>query len=192
MQIDYLCGVKRTEIIKEIKRRFMAMRNGIIADTLRSAGAGYRVIFGLNVPQIVEISRDYGPDAELAAMLWADSGVRESVLLAPMLFPPDAMDLSTALEWISKAPSIEAVDMLCLKLLRHCSCAWELVELLAVEEGDDFKRYCGMRLALNCLAHNAARARELAEAEQSRRCPMTAQLAAMIIDEVDFMQEEAD
>ena len=41
-----------------IKRRFFAMRNGIIADTLRKAGLDYRMIFGLNLPQITDIAAD--------------------------------------------------------------------------------------------------------------------------------------
>ena len=37
---------------QEIKRRFFAMRNGIVADTIRKAGLQDKMIFGLNLPQI--------------------------------------------------------------------------------------------------------------------------------------------
>lgn len=70
-----------------IKRRFYAMRNGIIADTLRKAGLGYKIIFGLNLPQITEIASGLTADADLAEELWADRRTRESMLLAPMLYP---------------------------------------------------------------------------------------------------------
>jgi hypothetical protein len=78
-----------TETIKEIKHYFMTYRNGIVADTLRSAGMTcYRIIFGLNVPQLAEVSRRYQQSIELAQALWADKGVRESRLLAAYIFPP--------------------------------------------------------------------------------------------------------
>ncbi|MDE6370251.1 MAG: hypothetical protein K2K92_02035, partial [Duncaniella sp.] len=73
--------------IQTIKRRFFAMRNGVIADTLRKAGLPYRIIFGLNLPQIAEIAEETGADEALARQLWADTGTRESMMLAPMIFP---------------------------------------------------------------------------------------------------------
>ncbi len=70
-----------------IKRRFFAMRNGIIADTLRKAGLEYKIIFGLNLPQITEIAAEQPHEADLAEELWADRRTRESLMLAPMLYP---------------------------------------------------------------------------------------------------------
>ena len=68
--------------IKQIKHNFMAYRNGIVSDTLRKAGMPYNIIFGLQLPQIAAIAREYGASDELADSLWKDSGVRESRLLA--------------------------------------------------------------------------------------------------------------
>ncbi len=45
-----------TPSIPEIKQRLYAMRNGVIADSLRNAGSPYRSIFGLNLPQLTEIA----------------------------------------------------------------------------------------------------------------------------------------
>ena len=39
-------------MLKEIKHQFMAFRNGIVADALRKAGYDYKVIFGLQLPQL--------------------------------------------------------------------------------------------------------------------------------------------
>ena len=44
--------------IQLIKRRFFAMRNGIVADTIRKAGFDYRMIFGLNLPQLKDIAAE--------------------------------------------------------------------------------------------------------------------------------------
>ena len=52
-----------------VKRRFFAMRNGIIADTLRSAGSPFKIIFGLNLPQIIDIASQTPHTIELAEQL---------------------------------------------------------------------------------------------------------------------------
>ena len=74
-------------MIKEVKKEFFAFRNGIVADALRKAGMPYKVIFGLQVPQLAQIARGLEPSMEIADKLWADKEVRESRLLAAYLFP---------------------------------------------------------------------------------------------------------
>ena len=97
--------------LQAIKHRFYAMRNGIVADTLRRAGAEYRVIFGVNLPQLKEIASDIGYDAGLARELWANVSTRESVLLAPMIMPAEEFTIDEARRWVASAPSVEAVDV---------------------------------------------------------------------------------
>ena len=83
--------------MQTVKRRMFAMRNGIIADSLRKAGSPFRMIFGLNLPQLDEIAADTGKDEELALMLFADRNNRESSLLAPMIMPEQCMTPELAL-----------------------------------------------------------------------------------------------
>lgn len=52
--------------IQLIKRRFFAMRNGIVADTIRKVGFDYRMIFGLNLPQLKDIAAELPHTVELA------------------------------------------------------------------------------------------------------------------------------
>lgn len=74
-----------------LKRRLYAMRNGIVADSMRHAGCPYRLIFGLNLPQLTEIAAVTGKSAEMAESLWNDSDLRESALIAPMIYPVEAL-----------------------------------------------------------------------------------------------------
>ena len=83
--------------MKDIKKEFFAFRNGITADILRKAGMPYKIIFGLQVPQIAQIARGHKPDMELADRLWNDTEVRESRLLATYLFPIGEVTESKAL-----------------------------------------------------------------------------------------------
>lgn len=98
----------------------MAYRNGIVADTLRSAGMNcYNVIFGLNVPQLAHIAGTLEPDKALASRLWADKGVRESRLLAAYLFPHEEISRTEAEGLIQEVQTQEEADMLVFRLLRH-------------------------------------------------------------------------
>lgn len=176
------------------------MRNGIIADTLRKAGLDYRMIFGLNLPQIAEIAADQPHTAQLAEQLWADRRTRESMLLAPMLYPAAEMDRATAARWLAEAPTTEVADVLCLKLLRYVSGALHIA-LPAMTSPAEMTRYTALRLLFNLLilaqsdaghtapgpSELAALIRPAAEAELAAANPLTRPLATQLIDEIDFM-----
>ncbi|MDE6378423.1 MAG: DNA alkylation repair protein [Duncaniella sp.] len=134
-----------------IKRRFFAMRNGVIADALRKGGSPYRIIFGLNLPQIVEIAAGQAHRRELAETLWADSGTRESRLLATMVYPVEDMSRDDAMRWLETAGDVETADIMCHRLLRRHPDA----VAIAVEHGDDERhevRYAARRLMMNLLS----------------------------------------
>lgn len=148
--------------MQTLKRRFFAMRNGVIADVLRKAGSPHRIIFGLNLPQIAEIATSFPKSKDLAERLWTDTTTRESMLIAPMLVDNSMFDEDDARRWIATAPSREVIDVLCLKLLRHCDFALALAEYLRQSERV-LDRYAGMRLMFNLVGVHTEKARAYAE-----------------------------
>jgi 3-methyladenine DNA glycosylase AlkD len=174
--------------MQQIKREFFAYRNGIIADTLRKNGANYRIIFGLNLPQLVEIANRNGKDRELAQKLWENTSTRESLLLAPMIFPAEDMDKATALKWISEVYSAEVGDILCHRLLRHLPFAFELATEIADNE-KDLERYCSLRLLFNLLPKHIKEAEAIATKEAQRNNDVTKHLAQQLIEEIEFLKE---
>lgn len=116
-----------------IKREFFAFRNGITADILRKAGMPYKVIFGLQIPQIAQIAKQYTPDMNLADKLWDDKAVRESRLLATYLFPTEEMTIEKALELMQSVQTPEESDMLAFRLLKRLPFAQSLLQM-AVNE----------------------------------------------------------
>lgn len=149
--------------MQAVKRHFFAMRNGIIADTLRQAGSPFRFIFGLNIPQLAETAEMTGKNRDLAEELWANSTTRESMLLAPMLMPADSFSMDDALRWTSAIPAPEIADVLCHRLLRHLSYAPELAEELTSDPTDDMRCYTAGRLALNLFYSDAGIARKISQ-----------------------------
>ncbi|MDE6041722.1 MAG: hypothetical protein K2F99_09125 [Muribaculaceae bacterium] len=143
--------------MQTIKRRMFAMRNGVVADALRKGGSPFPIIFGINLPQLVEIASSTGKNKELAEKLWGNTTTRESMLIAPMLMPVQEFGIEDARRWASGATVAEVADILCHRLLRHLPFAWALAE----EYADS---YIGLRLAFNLVASDPEHALRIAEA----------------------------
>lgn len=122
-------------MLSVIKKQFFAFRNGIVADALRKAGMPYKVIFGLQVPQIAEIARGIRPDMTTADELWADSTVRESRLLASYIYPHEEMTLEKGLEIARGILTREEADMLAFRLFKRLPFAASLLEAMRADTG---------------------------------------------------------
>ena len=109
--------------LKEIRQKFFTYRNGIVADTYHKAGAPYKTVFGLQVPQLGQIAREIEGDADfrhaLALHLWGEKDVRESRLLACWLFNPELVEKDTAIAFAMTCRTQEEADIFCWRLLRQ-------------------------------------------------------------------------
>lgn len=191
--------------MQKVKRRFFAMRNGDLAAQMAAGGVKYKINFGLTLPQISEIARDFLPGGVEACELPADFNradfarrlrdnvtTRESRLIAPMLFPLEELSAEEALAWGRSADVQEVADVLCLKLLRNFSGAKETVERLLESGSTDINRYCGLRLMLNLVLvrrFEPEDARRLTDQEVMRRCGLTASVCRQIHQEIEFLSE---
>lgn len=136
-----------------VKRRFFALRNGVISNALRSSGSPFKIIFGLTYPQLQEIALWSGPDKELSEQLRADSSTRECHLLAPLIYPIDSLTKEIAEEWLSSENNPEVIDIFCHSLLRKVFFAPQMaIELLEAPYTSDITLYKALRLCLNCFS----------------------------------------
>lgn len=176
--------------MQTVKRNFFAMRNGVIADALRRGGSPFRIIFGLNLPQISEIAAKWTPDTPLAERLWANTTTRESMLLAPMIVDRAAFTIDDARRWIVAIPAHEVADVMCLKLLRNLSYANELAGELAQSE-QPMARYTAVRLMFNLVHKDPEGALVFAErmlASETDSACLT--VARQLREECEFLLEE--
>lgn len=173
--------------LQQVKRHFFAMRNGIIADALRRGGSPFKIIFGLNLPQIAEMALEYGPDIELAHRLWENRSTRESMLLAPMLIDPETFSPEEANKWLSEIPTPEVADNLCHKLLRRLPYAYDIA-IKSMQSNDDMQHYAALRIFWHFLSKHPQEIRHIAESELNRKCKLTFQSAFQIIEELDFIE----
>lgn len=179
--------------IQDIRKTLYAYRNGIIADRLRNAGDGHTIIFGLNIPQIMNIANEIGKNIDLAKELWDNKTSRESRLLAPMIFPYNEMSYIEACEWIESIENVEIADNLCHKLLKKLPYAIDLI-LKYSSSDNDLCRYTAFRLAMNLLCINTncdyALILDSAKHELERNCNLTNKLCNEIIEEIKFLRQE--
>lgn len=175
--------------MQKIKHRFFALRNGAIADSMRRQGAPYKIIFGVNLPQLSAIATEIEPSAELAQSLWDNVSTRESMLLAPMVYPREQFDISTARKWVESATSAETVDILCMKLVKHMDYAEQLADELILSDSD-MLRYAALRLMFNLLPSRLTETKAYALAELSKQSPMTISIATSLLQEISFLEEE--
>lgn len=174
--------------IQQVKRRFFAMRNGAIGEMMRRQGAQYRIIFGLNLPQLSQIASITPHSVDLAQQLWDNTSTRESMLLATMIYPVESMSLETAISWALTTPTAEVADILCHKLLRHTAFVSQLIDSL-FDSDNDMLRYIALRLHFNLLPSDMEKALRRAIAERDRNNQLTASLCNALITEINFMKE---
>lgn len=166
-----------------LKRSMYAMRNGIVADALRKGGCPHKMVFGVNLPQLAEIALEFGKNSEVAEQLWADTSTRESMMLAPMLMPDEEFTADDAMRWIDSCPSREAIDILCLKLLRLRPFALDLAQSLAAD-ANPMRHYAGLRLMCNLAPQYTTEAVEMGAREMESGCEK--QLAQILLSYSDL------
>ncbi len=171
-----------------IKRRIYAMRNGVVADALRQSGCPHRFIFGVNLPQLSEIATMFEPSVEFAEALWNDKNSRESMMIAPMLYPIAALTLGDARRLAAGVTWSEDADILCFKLLRHAPFAAELAAEFCAKP-ERLMRYTGLRLYFCNVAKYPAEALAAANAELGRSDAISG-VASMLAEEAKFILGE--
>lgn len=135
----------RQSLLSSIRKEFYALRNGMIADTLRKGGLEQKYIFGLQLPQIKEISvrikqADDDESCLLARELWNNKECREARLLACHLMPPSKLNADEAIQWAEDVATREEADILAFRLLRYVPYASDLANRLS-ESDEQLKNY---------------------------------------------------
>ena len=132
--------------LKDIKRLYRLYMNGIVSQSMRLKGAEYRVNFGLTLPLLRRIAEQISPSVDIAEQLWQDTGVRESMLLAPMVYPVEQCAPADAQRWAEQMPNVEVADFCCKYLFSRLSYASELVAHW-VASSQEMVVYTAFRLA---------------------------------------------
>ena len=134
-----------TETLKQIKADFRANMNGVASAHMRESGLKYHVNFGIELPRLQEIVKEYQPSHELAQQLWMEN-VRESKIAAAMLMPAEYVTQDLAELWAEQIPNAEIAQTTTLYLFARLPFASTLIfPWLASER--ELLQLCGLLLA---------------------------------------------
>lgn len=110
------------EKIKEIKRAFREIMNGVTASSMRQKGMEYKINWGASIVHLRTMANEYGQDYDLAIALWKED-IRECKILATMLMPASQIPEEIAGLWLEQIHSVELVEMLAFNLVQYMEAA---------------------------------------------------------------------
>ena len=108
--------------LKEIKQRFRLVMNGPASQSMREKGLNYKVNWGVPLPELRRMAKDYGHNYALAIELWKED-IRECKVLATLIMPPERMSEELVDVWMEQNHSQEMAELLAMNLLQHLSFA---------------------------------------------------------------------
>lgn len=134
----------------EIRKDFYRFRNGILAERLQRS-LPFKTVYGLILPQIIEIAEKYPQDLDFAMLLWKEKKSREDRLLAILLIPVEKIGLKESLYLTDSLETKEEAEILAFKLLRNLPFSKNLyLELKKVSKSQNpIKEYCTQMLGRN-------------------------------------------
>lgn len=150
------------ETIKDIKSKFRLFMNGVISQSMREKGLGYKLNFGIEFPRIKEIAAAYEPNHEVAQALWKEN-IRECKILAGLLQPVDSFCPEIADIWIEDMHYLELAEYTVMNLFQRLPYASEVVFRWMADDREYFQ-LCGFLLMARLLM-KGQKLNERAEAE---------------------------
>ncbi|MDH6314218.1 hypothetical protein M2137_003015 [Parabacteroides sp. PFB2-10] len=144
--------------LKEIRKQLRLAMNGVVSTSMRQKGVGYKINFGVSLPQLKTIAATHTPDSTLAETLWKED-IREMKILAILLYPRDEFDAARAEAWAMEIADPEIAGHFCFLLLQHLSFSEELaMRWIKCREG--FFRQMGFLLLAHLFRNGDFRQKE--------------------------------
>ncbi len=104
--------------VKEIKRSFRLMMNGVASQSMRQKGAEYQVNWGIGLVELRNMAAEYGKNYDLAIALWKEN-IRECKILATMIMPAEEMLTEVADIWMEQTPTQEIAEIAAFQLYQY-------------------------------------------------------------------------
>ncbi len=92
-----------------IKKNIYLHKNGIVSESMEAKGIRYGLNYGVSIPDLKQLADTLPHDALLAQRLW-DENIRETKLLATLLYPGEMVNEEMATTWLNDIHNIELAE----------------------------------------------------------------------------------
>ena len=131
-------------LLGELRREM----NGAVVDSMREKGIEYALSYGVSIPTVRALARQYAPDDELARLLYQQQ-VRELQLAALSIAVPGNVTIDELPFWAKAVTTVEMAENVATVLIARTKIAKEAVgEWLAADNA--LLRYAAMLVGGRC------------------------------------------
>lgn len=132
------------EELRKIKQELRLSMNGVASAFMRENGLSYKLNFGVELPRLNDIAREFEPNHDLAQALWKEN-IRECKILAGLLQPVETFYPEIAEIWIENMPTPEIAQLTVMNLIQKTPYASEKAFQWIAREEEMFQ-LCGYLL----------------------------------------------
>lgn len=132
------------ERLKEIKRSFRLKMDGAASRSMREKGLDYKLNWGVGLPELKAMAKEYGKDYDLAIALWKED-IRECKILATLMMPPERMLPEVVDIWMEQTPSQEIAEWAAVNLYQHLDYA-PMLAFKWISSDKELPQICGYQL----------------------------------------------
>lgn len=130
--------------VKDIKRSFREVMNGVTAQSMRDKGTHYKINWGASLQHLREMATEYGKDYNLAIALWKEP-IRECKILATLIMPAEKLLPEVADIWMEQTETQEMAELLALNLFQHVAFAPQMAYKY-IATGKPLYEICGFHV----------------------------------------------
>lgn len=132
------------ERLKEIKRSFRLKMDGAASRSMREKGLDYKLNWGVGLPELKAMAKEYGKDYDLTIALWKED-IRECKILATLMMPPERMLPEVVDIWMEQTPSQEIAEWAAVNLYQHLDYA-PMLAFKWISSDKELPQICGYQL----------------------------------------------
>jgi 3-methyladenine DNA glycosylase AlkD len=137
----YVLNPEMDEKIKQIKTKIRLSMDGVVADKLTSMGMTYKNNYGVSLPRLQALAREFGANYDVAIRLW-HMRERETMILAILTMPTEKVSESIAWQWMHELENIELTEQLSTHLIPKLNFAKDLC-LKSIVSENTWAKVCG-------------------------------------------------
>ena len=135
-----------TALMLQLLKRLKVEMNGAVTGAMQERGIVYPLNYGVSVPTIRDIAREYGPNHSLALLLYQQQ-VRELKLAALFVDDPTSVTIGQVEEWSRDFTNPEIVELTVMYLFSRATAAVDkIADWLA--SNDHYLQYAGLLMLL--------------------------------------------